>query len=140
MEGFLFSLRFYPRRGGDAVPDRVTLGPGSCWYYLAAGIPGIGPALGWWGLEPRTSAFSPNLGVGDDVCSFIGLELEPRALWNMRHRLLGLVACRVVLSAAPDGHAPWPYDQPLGVAIAIGLTLFVCHLTAIVLQTLSERG
>ncbi len=30
----------------------------------------------------------------------IGLELEPRALWDMRHRLLGLGGLQVVLTAA----------------------------------------
>ena len=43
----------------------------------------------------------------------IGLELEPRALWDMRHKLLGLGGLQVTLStvaimAVAMISMPWP--------------------------------
>ena len=69
----------------------------------------------------------------------IGLELEPRALWDMRHKLLGLGGLQVALSTLALMGVAMAYDQPWGVALAIGLTLSLSS-TAIVLQTLSEKG
>ena len=69
----------------------------------------------------------------------IGLELEPRALWDMRHRLLGLGGLQVALSTAALMGIAMAYDQAWNVALAIGLTLALSS-TAIVLQTLSEKN
>ncbi|HAC49438.1 MAG TPA: potassium transporter, partial [Sulfitobacter sp.] len=40
----------------------------------------------------------------------IGLELEPRALWDMRHRLLGLGGLQVLLSTAALMAIAMAYD------------------------------
>ncbi len=69
----------------------------------------------------------------------IGLELEPRALWDMRHRLLGLGGLQIALSTVALMLIAMAYNQPWGVALAIGLSLSLSS-TAIVLQTLSEKG
>jgi CPA2 family monovalent cation:H+ antiporter-2 len=69
----------------------------------------------------------------------IGLELEPRALWDMRHRLIGLGGLQVVLSTLALMAVAMAFKQPWSIALAIGLTLALSS-TAIVLQTLSEKG
>ncbi len=69
----------------------------------------------------------------------IGLELEPRALWNMRHRLLGLGGLQILLTmlAISGGAVAMGYD--LSTAVAVGM-IFALSSTAIVLQTLTEKG
>jgi CPA2 family monovalent cation:H+ antiporter-2 len=69
----------------------------------------------------------------------IGLELEPRALWAMRHKLLGLGGMQVSLSTLALMGAAMAMGQPWHVSLAIGLALSLSS-TAIVLQTLSEKG
>jgi CPA2 family monovalent cation:H+ antiporter-2 len=68
----------------------------------------------------------------------IGLELEPKALWDMRHKLLGLGGLQIVLSTAALMGVSMAYGQPWGTSLAIGLTLSLSS-TAIVLQTLAEK-
>ena len=137
MEGFLFQATIYLAAAVIAVPIASRLGLGSVLGYLAAGIL-IGPALGLVGSETKDLQHFAEFGVVM-MLFLIGLELEPRALWNMRHRLLGLGGLQVLISAAALMGIAMAYDQPLGVAIAIGLTLSLSS-TAIVLQTLSEKG
>jgi CPA2 family monovalent cation:H+ antiporter-2 len=69
----------------------------------------------------------------------IGLELEPRALWDMRHRLIGLGGLQVLISTLALTVAGMAANLPWSVALAIGLSLSLSS-TAIVLQTLSEKG
>jgi CPA2 family monovalent cation:H+ antiporter-2 len=68
----------------------------------------------------------------------IGLELEPKALWDMRHRLLGLGGSQVVLTMLAVMAVALLLGMPLVGAIAIGM-IFSLSSTAIVLQTLSEK-
>ncbi len=137
MEGFLFQASIYLAAAVIAVPIASRLGLGSVLGYLAAGIL-IGPALGLVGSETKDLQHFAEFGVVM-MLFLIGLELEPRALWNMRHRLLGLGGMQVLISALALMGIAMAYHQPLGVAIAIGLTLSLSS-TAIVLQTLSEKG
>jgi CPA2 family monovalent cation:H+ antiporter-2 len=69
----------------------------------------------------------------------IGLELEPRTLWDMRHKLLGLGGLQVTLTTLAVMAGALVLGQPLAQALAIGL-IFSLSSTAIVLQTLSEKG
>jgi len=69
----------------------------------------------------------------------VGLELEPRMLWAMRARLLGLGGGQLALTAGVVAAAAYGLGQPGTVAIAIGLVLALSS-TAIVLQTLNEKG
>ena len=137
MEGFLFQASIYLAAAVIAVPIAARLGLGSVLGYLAAGIL-IGPALGLVGAETKDLQHFAEFGVVM-MLFLIGLELEPRALWDMRHRLLGLGGLQVVLSTAALMAIAMAYDQPWGVALAIGLSLSLSS-TAIVLQTLSEKG
>ncbi|KIN60441.1 Glutathione-regulated potassium-efflux system protein [Sulfitobacter noctilucae] len=137
MEGFLFQATIYLAAAVIAVPIASRLGLGSVLGYLAAGIL-IGPVLGLVGSETKDLQHFAEFGVVM-MLFLIGLELEPRALWDMRHRLLGLGGLQVVLSAAALMGIAMVYSQPWNVALAIGLTLALSS-TAIVLQTLSEKN
>lgn len=137
MEGFLFQATIYLAAAVIAVPIASRLGLGSVLGYLAAGIL-IGPLLGLVGSETKDLQHFAEFGVVV-MLFLIGLELEPRALWDMRHRLLGLGGLQVTLSAAALMGIAMAYDQPWNVALAVGLTLALSS-TAIVLQTLSEKN
>ncbi|MBD3663680.1 cation:proton antiporter [Sulfitobacter aestuariivivens] len=137
MEGFLFQATIYLATAVIAVPIAARLGLGSVLGYLAAGIL-IGPVTGLVGSETKDLQHFAEFGVVM-MLFLIGLELEPRALWDMRHKLLGLGGAQVVLSTAALMAIAMAYDVPWGTAMAIGLALSLSS-TAIVLQTLSEKG
>ncbi|MEO0668709.1 MAG: monovalent cation:proton antiporter-2 (CPA2) family protein [Pseudomonadota bacterium] len=137
MEGFLYQASIYLAAAVIAVPIAARLGLGSVLGYLAAGII-IGPVLGLVGAETEDLQHFAEFGVVM-MLFLIGLELEPRALWDMRHKLLGLGGLQIVLSALALMGIAIAYDQPWSIALAIGLTLALSS-TAIVLQTLSEKG
>ncbi|MDG1170681.1 MAG: cation:proton antiporter [Sulfitobacter sp.] len=137
MEGFLFQATIYLAAAVIAVPIASRLGLGSVLGYLAAGIL-VGPVLGLVGSETKDLQHFAEFGVVV-MLFLIGLELEPRALWDMRHRLLGLGGLQVVLSTAALMGIAMAYGQPWNVSLAVGLTLALSS-TAIVLQTLSEKN
>lgn len=137
MEVFLFQASIYLGAAVIAVPLAARLGLGSVLGYLLAGII-IGPLTGLVGSETKDLQHFAEFGVVM-MLFLIGLELEPRALWNMRHRLLGLGGMQVLLTmlAITAGARLFGYDW--GTCIAIGM-IFALSSTAIVLQTLSEKG
>lgn len=137
MESFLYQASIYLAAAVIAVPIAARLGLGSVLGYLAAGIL-IGPILGLVGAETEDLQHFAEFGVVM-MLFLIGLELEPKTLWNMRHKLLGLGGAQVVLSTLALMGVAMAYGEPYGVALAIGLTLALSS-TAIVLQTLSEKG
>jgi CPA2 family monovalent cation:H+ antiporter-2 len=137
MEGFLYQATVYLAAAVIAVPIAARLGLGSVLGYLAAGIV-IGPMLGLVGHETHDLQHFAEFGVVM-MLFLIGLELEPRALWNMRHRLLGLGGLQVVLTTLAIFLAFQALGYPWTVALATGMILALSS-TAIVLQTLSEKG
>ena len=137
MEGFLFQATIYLATAVIAVPIAARLGLGSVLGYLAAGIL-IGPVFGLVGSETKDLQHFAEFGVVM-MLFLIGLELEPRALWDMRHKLLGLGGLQVALSTVALMGIAMAYNVPWGAALAIGLSLSLSS-TAIVLQTLSEKG
>ncbi|MCL4143385.1 UNVERIFIED_CONTAM: hypothetical protein GTU68_038382 [Idotea baltica] len=117
-----------------AVPLASRLGLGSVLGYLLAGV-AIGPLIGAEASELQHVA---EFGVVM-MLFLIGLELEPRALWGMRHRLIGLGGLQVVLTTLIlTGGFMW-LGQPWQTSLAIGM-IFALSSTAIVLQTLNEKG
>ena len=74
--------------GMIAVPLASRFGLGSVLGYLIAGI-AIGPVLHWAGVDVAALQHFTEFGVVM-MLFLIGLELEPAALWDMRHRLIGL--------------------------------------------------
>ncbi|RVT85645.1 potassium transporter [Rhodobacteraceae bacterium CCMM004] len=137
MEGFLLQATIYLAAAVIAVPVAARLGLGSVLGYLAAGIL-IGPVLGLVGSETEDLQHFAEFGVVM-MLFLIGLELDPRALWDMRHRLIGLGGAQVVVTAALVAGGAYALGQPWTVAVAIGM-IFSLSSTAIVLQTLSEKG
>ncbi|MCX7560890.1 cation:proton antiporter [Sulfitobacter sp. F26204] len=137
MEGFLFQATIYLAAAVFAVPIASRLGLGSVLGYLAAGIL-IGPVLGLVGSETKDVQHFAEFGVVM-MLFLIGLELEPRALWDMRHRLLGMGGLQIGVTTAALMSVAMAYGQPWNVALAIGVTLALSS-TAIVLQTLSEKN
>mmetsp|Transcript_17328 Transcript_17328/g.22505 ORF Transcript_17328/g.22505 Transcript_17328/m.22505 type:complete len:88 (-) Transcript_17328:12-275(-) len=69
----------------------------------------------------------------------IGLELDPRALWAMRDKLLGLGGLQIGLTTGAVATACIVLGFSVNVAVATGL-IFALSSTAIVLQTLAEKG
>ncbi len=137
MDDFLYQATIYLAAAVIAVPLSARLGLGSVLGYLAAGIV-IGPILGLVGAETESLQHVAEFGVVM-MLFLIGLELEPRALWDMRDKLLGLGGLQVAMSTAVIAGVSIYANHPWTVALAVGLTLSLSS-TAIVLQTLSEKG
>ena len=137
MESFLFQSTIYLLAACAAVPLAVRLGLGSVLGYLVAGVI-IGPVAGIVGSETESLQHFAEFGVVM-MLFLIGLELEPRALWDMRHKLLGLGGLQVSVTTALIAGAAIAFGQPTTIAIAIGM-IFALSSTAIVLQTLNEKA
>lgn len=137
MDGLLLNAVIYLAAAVIAVPIAKRLGLGSVLGYLIAGI-----VVGPWGLKLITDVdailhFSE---FGIVLLLFvIGLELNPRRLWQMRWPILGLgggqvVGCTLALTALGLSLG-WPWQMAL--AAGLGLSL---SSTAIALQPLTERS
>jgi CPA2 family monovalent cation:H+ antiporter-2 len=137
MDDFFYQATIYLAAAVIAVPLAARLGLGSVLGYLAAGI-AIGPILGLTGTETEDLRHFAEFGVVM-MLFLIGLELEPRALWAMRNKLLGLGGMQIAVSTLMLMGAAMLMGQPWPVSLAIGLALSLSS-TAIVLQTLSEKG
>ena len=137
MESFLFQAAIYLSAAVIAVPLAARLGLGSVLGYFLAGIV-IGPLLGLVGSETEDLQHFAEFGVVM-MLFLIGLELEPRVLWNMRDRLIGLGGLQLTLTTGCIMAAAMALGQPWQLALAVGL-IFALSSTAIVLQTLSEKG
>ncbi|USH05251.1 monovalent cation:proton antiporter-2 (CPA2) family protein [Grimontia kaedaensis] len=119
-----------------AVPIAKKLGLGSVLGYLIAGVV-IGPVIGLVGDETTTIQHFAEFGVVM-MLFLVGLELEPKMLWSMRNKLLGLGGLQVGLTAAIVMGIALVLNQVWSVALAIGL-IFALSSTAIVLQTFNEK-
>ena len=133
VEGFVYLLAAVV-----AVPIAKRLGLGSVLGYLIAGV-AIGPVLGIvYSGETQELQHFAEFGVVM-MLFLVGLELEPKALWDMRGKLLGLGGLQVLGTAALVTGIALAFGQPWQFALAIGLVLCLSS-TAIVLQTLNEKG
>jgi CPA2 family monovalent cation:H+ antiporter-2 len=136
MESMLLLATLYLGAAVLVVPLSVRLGLGSVLGYLGAGLL-IGPALGLAGAEMRDLQHVAEFGVVM-MLFLIGLELDPRALWDMRARLLGLGGAQVGVTLAAVAAVALAVGQPWPVAVVMGM-VFALSSTAIVLQTLTEK-
>ena len=137
MESFLFQASIYLAAAMVAVPVAKRLGLGSVLGYLIAGII-IGPMTGLVGSETQDLQHFAEFGVVM-MLFLVGLELEPSALWDMRHRLIGMGGLQIGLTTGAIMAGAMMLGLPTGESLAVGLT-FSLSSTAIVLQTLKEKG
>ena len=122
--------------GVISVPLATKLGLGSVLGYLIAGI-AISPVLAILHVDVVSLQHFAEFGVVM-MLFLVGLELEPRKLWSMRDKLLGLGGLQVITTASIVMAIAMALGQPWSIALAIGL-VFALSSTAIVLQTLNEK-
>ena len=120
-----------------AVPIATRFGLGSVLGYLIAGVV-IGPIIGLVGEETTTIQHFAEFGVVM-MLFLVGLELEPKKLWSMRNRLLGLGGLQVGGTTAIVMAIAMAFGQEWSISLTIGL-VFSLSSTAIVLQTFNEKG
>lgn len=137
-DSFLAQAFVYLLAAVIAVPIARRFGLGSVLGYLLAGI-AIGPfGLGLVGDEGQDLMHFAEFGVVM-MLFVIGLELEPALLWRLRGPILGMgglqVSVTTILVAGVAAAAGLTWQA----ALAVGMTLSLSS-TAIVLQTLSEKG
>jgi CPA2 family monovalent cation:H+ antiporter-2 len=132
----LVQISIYAAAAVVAVPLAQRLGLGSVLGYLAAGV-ALGPLLGLIGPEVENVQHYAEFGVVL-MLFLIGLELEPRTLWEMRRQLFGLGGLQVGLTLAALAAVGVALGLPWNQAVAIGMILCLSS-TAIVLQTLTEK-
>lgn len=137
MESFLLQASIYLGAAVLVVPLSVRLGLGSVLGYLAAGIL-MGPVMGLAGAGTIDLQHFAEFGVVL-MLFLIGLELEPRALWDMRTKLLGMGGLQVVLTIAAISGALYASGSQPQVALIFGM-IGAMSSTAIVLQTLVEKN
>jgi monovalent cation:proton antiporter-2 (CPA2) family protein len=135
---FFYQALIYLAAAVVSVPIAKRLGFGSVLGYLFAGVI-IGPfVLGLIGEEGGDIMHFGEFGVVM-MLFLIGLELKPSLLWSMKKSIFGLGGLQLLLTAILIMGIALLAGQSLAQSIAIGLILALSS-TAIVLQTLSEKG
>ncbi len=137
MTDFLLLAFVFLFAGVVAVPIASRLGLGSVLGYLIAGIV-ISPILAVLGVDVIAIQHFAEFGVVM-MLFLVGLELEPKLLWQMRAKLIGLGGGQVGLTTLLVMAVAMAFGQPWSIALAIGSVLALSS-TAIVLQTLNEKG
>ena len=137
MTDFLLLAFVFLIAGVVAVPIASRLGLGSVLGYLIAGIV-ISPFLAWLHVDVISIQHFAEFGVVM-MLFLVGLELEPKLLWSMRAKLLGLGGGQVLLTTVAVMAIAMYFGLVWSVALAVGLVMALSS-TAIVLQTLSEKG
>lgn len=120
-----------------AVPIATRLKLGSVLGYLIAGI-AISPLLSVLGVDVVSLQHFAEFGVVM-MLFLVGMELEPKLLWQMRNRLLGLGGGQVLMTMILVMSVAMAFGQSWNTALVIGMILALSS-TAIVLQTLNEKG
>lgn len=137
MTDFLILAFLFLAAGVISVPIASRLGLGSVLGYLIAGI-AISPLLSALHVDVVSIQHFAEFGVVM-MLFLVGLELEPKMLWQMKTRLLGLGGLQVGLTLFGVAGIAMLFGQQWSVSLAIGMVLALSS-TAIVLQTLNEKG
>ena len=137
MTGFLILAFLILVAGVLAVPLATRLGLGSVLGYLLAGM-AISPLLAALSVDVEALQVFAEFGVVM-MLFIIGLEMEPKRLWEMRGKLAGLGGGQVVLTTLVLTGIALLADQPWQTALAVGMVLALSS-TAIIVQTLTEKG
>ncbi|ELB2778053.1 glutathione-regulated potassium-efflux system protein KefB [Vibrio parahaemolyticus] len=120
-----------------AVPLAQRFGLGSVLGYLLAGV-----LIGPWGLRliSDVEAILHFAELGVVLLLFlIGLELNPKKLWQMRGPILGLGGAQVVVTTAVIGSVVSLFGLSMQVSLVIGMGLALSS-TAIALKVIEEQG
>ncbi|HFQ5215397.1 TPA: glutathione-regulated potassium-efflux system protein KefB [Vibrio vulnificus] len=120
-----------------AVPLAQRSGLGSVLGYLLAGV-----AIGPWGLGliSDVDAILHFAELGVVLLLFlIGLELNPKKLWQMRGPILGLGGAQVVITTLLIASIIQWFGVSWNTALVIGMGLALSS-TAIALKVLEEQG
>ncbi|MDE1327285.1 glutathione-regulated potassium-efflux system protein KefB [Vibrio aestuarianus] len=120
-----------------AVPIAQRAGLGSVLGYLLAGV-----AIGPWGLglinDVEAILHFAEFGVVL-LLFLIGLELNPKKLWQMRGPILGLGGAQVVVSTLFIACIAYAFDVRWQSSLVIGMGLALSS-TAIALRVIDEQG
>jgi len=120
-----------------AVPLAQRAGLGSVLGYLLAGV-----IIGPWGLGliSDVEAIMHFAEFGVVLLLFlIGLELNPRKLWQMRGPIIGLGGAQVVVTTAVLASVAYLLGVNWQTSLVIGMGLALSS-TAIALRVIEERG
>jgi monovalent cation:proton antiporter-2 (CPA2) family protein len=135
--GFLHQALVYLAAGVIVVPVFKRLGLGSVLGYLVAGM-----AIGPWGLAfvsaPATILQFAEFGVVL-LLFLVGLELNPKRVWQLRKPIFGMGAAQVLVTAAVVALAAWALGLAPKVALVVGMG-FAMSSTAIGLASLQEKN
>lgn len=137
MDIFLLQATIYLLTAVVVLPLFARFGLSSIVGYLVVGIL-IGPAFGLVGSEVEILQHFAEIGIVI-MLFLIGLELEPKALWDMRKNVLGLGILQIVLTTLLITAFALAFGQNWQFSLVIGL-IFSLSSTAIVLQMLNEKG
>ncbi len=135
MTDWLTSSMIFLTAAVIAVPLAQRLGLGAILGYLLAGI-----VIGPWGLKLITdvNAILSFAEFGIVLLLFlIGLELNPKRLWQMKGPIIGLGGSQLLLTSIVLACGLWLYGFTWPVSITIGL-LLAQSSTAIALRTIDE--
>ncbi|MCB2082733.1 MAG: cation:proton antiporter [Sphingomonadaceae bacterium] len=123
--------------GVVAVPVATRFGLGSVLGYLIAGM-AISQLLAALSVDIEQLQGFAEFGVVM-MLFLVGLELEPRKLWDMRGQLLGLGGGQVVATVIVLALIAIVSGNDWRTALGIGMVLALSS-TAIIVQTLNEKG
>lgn len=137
MTGFLLLASLFLLAAVIAVPLASRFRLGSVLGYLVAGMV-ISPLLTALNVDITAIQHFAEFGVVM-MLFLVGLELEPAKLWDMRGKLIGLGGLQVLLTSVVAAGAGMALGLHWTIALALGM-VFALSSTAIVLQTLTEKG
>jgi len=136
-QGFLHQALVYLAAGVLVVPVFKRLGLGSVLGYLVAGA-----AIGPWGLAlvsaPEAILRFAEFGVVL-LLFLVGLELNPKRVWQLRKPIFGMGAVQVLATIAVVALAGWVLGLAPKVALVAGMGLAMSS-TAIGLASLQEKS
>ena len=120
-----------------AVPLFKRLGLGAVLGYLIAGVL-IGPSVLRLIDDPDTVLKFSELGVVL-LLFLVGLELNPRKLWQLRVPIFGMGSVQVFGTIGLVGGALWALGTPWPVALIVGIATSLSS-TSLGLALMGERG
>lgn len=120
-----------------AVPLFKRLGLGAVLGYLIAGVL-IGPSVLRLIDDPETVLKFSEFGVVL-LLFLVGLELNPRKLWQLRVPIFGMGSLQVLGTIGLVGGALWALGTPWPVALIVGIAASLSS-TSLGLALMGERG